>query len=182
MDNAPPSISDILQLRSWKHALFTTYALSLSYFESEVLRPLQRAGCSDVWLIADADGYRCSLWSAGQCVCGSNTISFPSPRLTALCELLQSEPNPPVLEQGCADEATSSRPREHRSEARPSQPASSLRSYLIFRQGLPSAAHLHAGRLDHSRRPPPSPRTRGLRGNASRVDIGQSRVFPLGAA
>jgi len=130
MDNAPPSISDILQLRSWKHALFTTYALSLSYFESEVLRPLQRAGCSDVWLIADADGYRCSLWSAGQCVCGSNTISFPSPRLTALCELLQSEPNPPVLEQGCADAATSSRPR---SEARPRRPASSFA--FDFRQG-----------------------------------------------
>ena len=48
-----------------------------------------------------------------------------------LCDLLQSEPNTPVLEQGCANEATSSRPREHRSEARPRRPASSLRSYLI---------------------------------------------------
>src|SRR5262249_6984982 len=34
---------------------------SLSYFESEVLRPLLRAGCSDIWLIADAEGYRSSL-------------------------------------------------------------------------------------------------------------------------
>ena len=55
----------------------------------------------------------------------------PSPSAALLCELLQSEPNTPVLEQGCADEATSSYPREHRSEARPRRPASSLRSYLI---------------------------------------------------
>ena len=54
-----------------------------------------------------------------------------SPSAALLCELLQSEPNTPVLEQGCADEATSSHPREHRSEARPRRPASSLRSYLI---------------------------------------------------
>lgn len=27
-----PSISDIMQMRAWKHALFTTYTLSLSYF------------------------------------------------------------------------------------------------------------------------------------------------------
>ena len=55
----------------------------------------------------------------------------PSPSAALLCELLQSEPNTPVLEQGCADGATSSHPREHRSEARPRRPASSLRSYLI---------------------------------------------------
>ena len=35
-----PSIVDFLRAARWKHALFTTYALSLSYFESEVLRPL----------------------------------------------------------------------------------------------------------------------------------------------
>jgi hypothetical protein len=32
-------IGEILASAQWKHALFTTYALSLSYFESEVLRP-----------------------------------------------------------------------------------------------------------------------------------------------
>jgi len=59
-------------------------------------------------------------------------IGAPScPSAALLCELLQSEPNTPVLEQRCADEATSSYPREHRSEARPRRPASSLRSYLI---------------------------------------------------
>ena len=55
-----PSISDIVQMLAWKHALFTTYTLSLSYFESEFLRPLLRAGCSDLWLIADSEGYRSS--------------------------------------------------------------------------------------------------------------------------
>ena len=58
--HADPSISDIVQMCAWKHALFTIYTLSLSYFESEILRPLLRAGCSDVWLIADAEGYRSS--------------------------------------------------------------------------------------------------------------------------
>lgn len=56
-----PSISDIVQMRAWKHALLTTYTLSLSYFESEILRALLRGGCSDIWLIADAEGYRSSL-------------------------------------------------------------------------------------------------------------------------
>ena len=55
-----PSISDIVQMRAWKHALFTTFTLSLSYFESEILRPLLRAGCSDLWLIADVEGDRSS--------------------------------------------------------------------------------------------------------------------------
>ena len=61
MDDGVPSISEFLQMRAWKHALFTTYTLSLSYFESEILPPLLRAACSDVWLIADAEGYRSSL-------------------------------------------------------------------------------------------------------------------------
>src|SRR4029079_16981529 len=69
--------------------------------------------------------------------------SFPSAAL--LCDLLQSEPNPPVLEQGCANEATSSRPREHRSEARPRRPASSLRSNLIYDRDNPAE---HADALE----------------------------------
>lgn len=60
-NEAEPSISDIVRMRAWRHALLTTYTLSLSYFESEILRPLLRGGCSDIWLIADAEGYRSSL-------------------------------------------------------------------------------------------------------------------------
>lgn len=56
-----PSIAEFLKAARWKHALFTTYALSLSYFESELLRPLLQQGCDDIWLICDAQGYRSSL-------------------------------------------------------------------------------------------------------------------------
>ena len=56
-----PTISNFLGRTPWKHALFTTYVLSLSYFESEVLRPLLRSGCDDIWVITDAEGYRTSL-------------------------------------------------------------------------------------------------------------------------
>src|SRR5690348_10572353 len=59
--NRAPSMRELLAAARWKHALFTTYALSLSYFESEVLRPLHYAGCDDIWLIVDAEGYRRSL-------------------------------------------------------------------------------------------------------------------------
>jgi hypothetical protein len=60
-NEAEPSIVDIVQMRGWKHALLTTYTLSLSYFESEILQSLLRSGCSDIWLVADAEGYRSSL-------------------------------------------------------------------------------------------------------------------------
>jgi hypothetical protein len=54
-NEAEPSIVDIVQMRGWKHALLTTYTLSLSYFESEILQSLLRGGCSDIWLVADAE-------------------------------------------------------------------------------------------------------------------------------
>jgi hypothetical protein len=47
--------------RPWDTALFTTYALSLSFFESVILHRLREAGCRDIWVLADADGYRASL-------------------------------------------------------------------------------------------------------------------------
>ncbi|HEV8036506.1 hypothetical protein [Yoonia sp.] len=43
-EDSSPSIRSILEAGQWKHALFTTYVLSLSYFESEVLRPLIQTG------------------------------------------------------------------------------------------------------------------------------------------
>lgn len=60
-DSTPRSIAEFLKAARWKHALFTTYALSLSYFESEVLRVLLQQGCDDIWLVCDAQGYRSSL-------------------------------------------------------------------------------------------------------------------------
>ena len=61
VEQEAPNIAEFLRAARWKHALFTTYALSLSYFESEVLRPLLQQGCDDIWLICDAQGYRSSL-------------------------------------------------------------------------------------------------------------------------
>lgn len=60
-DRQAPSVAEFLTAAPWKHALFTTYALSLSYFESEVLRLLLQQGCDDIWLVCDAQGYRSSL-------------------------------------------------------------------------------------------------------------------------
>src|SRR6185312_1973787 len=61
-----------------------------------------------------------SHWQKGYCECDRfDPTGLPGPRdclgrapsspsAALLCELLQSEPNTPVLEQGCADEPTSS--------------------------------------------------------------------------
>src|SRR6478672_4952809 len=62
----------------------------------------------------------------------------PSPSAALLCELVQSEPNTPVLEQGCADEAASSHPREHRSPARPRRPAYLISDRTIIKHGPPA--------------------------------------------
>ncbi|MCF6312916.1 MAG: hypothetical protein L3J39_10745 [Verrucomicrobiales bacterium] len=46
----------------WDRALFTTYALSLSFFETQLLKEgLSKGGCRDIQLVADVDGYEMSL-------------------------------------------------------------------------------------------------------------------------
>jgi hypothetical protein len=53
---------DLITSRRWEHALFTTYSLSLSFFEAHLLRTgLKLNGCGDIWVVADADGYSDSL-------------------------------------------------------------------------------------------------------------------------
>jgi hypothetical protein len=53
---------DLVTSRRWEHALFTTYALSLSFFEAHLLRTgLKKNGCGDIWVVVDADGYSDSL-------------------------------------------------------------------------------------------------------------------------
>lgn len=90
-----PSIAEILGMRPWKHALFTTYTLSLSYFESEILRPLLRAGCSDIWLISDAEGYRSSLLERRSMRVGQEyrliPVAMPKGVFHAKCIYLGSE-------------------------------------------------------------------------------------------
>lgn len=47
---------------TWHHALFTTYSLSLSFFESHLwCGGLKKRGCREAWVIADLDGYSASL-------------------------------------------------------------------------------------------------------------------------
>ena len=59
------SLSDALKGQRWEKALFTTYSLSLTFFESIVLRALQEIECPEIWVIADAVGYRSSLMERG---------------------------------------------------------------------------------------------------------------------
>ena len=47
--------------RNWQRAYFTTYALSLTFFESYLLPQLRRAGCERVTVFVDSDGYQASL-------------------------------------------------------------------------------------------------------------------------
>ncbi|MCW1886718.1 phospholipase D family protein [Luteolibacter flavescens] len=59
-----PSYSplDLITKGSWDHALFTTYSLSLSFYETQLHKlGLARNGCRDIRIVADADGYQLSL-------------------------------------------------------------------------------------------------------------------------
>ena len=55
------SLAEVLQCRPWNRALFTTYSLSLTFFESVILRLLRQSGCREIWVVADAQGYQSSL-------------------------------------------------------------------------------------------------------------------------
>lgn len=52
---------DIFEYRQWERVLFLTYALSLTFFETVILRKLRNVGCQDIWIVADIDGYQMSL-------------------------------------------------------------------------------------------------------------------------
>lgn len=52
---------DFIASRPWERALFTTYALSLTFFETYLLPQLRKAGCEQILILADVDGYRGSL-------------------------------------------------------------------------------------------------------------------------
>jgi hypothetical protein len=53
---------DLIAKGSWDHALFTTYSLSLSFYETQLHKlGLARNGCRDIRIVADADGYQLSL-------------------------------------------------------------------------------------------------------------------------
>lgn len=52
---------DFIAGRRWERALFTTYALSLTFFETYLLPQLRKAGCEQIFIMVDVDGYRGSL-------------------------------------------------------------------------------------------------------------------------
>lgn len=53
---------EVITKGTWERALFTTYALSLSFFEAHLLRRgLRQNGCREIWVAADIDGYAQSL-------------------------------------------------------------------------------------------------------------------------
>lgn len=55
------SLAEAIQSSTWERALFTTYSLSLTFFESVILRLLRQSSCREIWVIADAQGYQASL-------------------------------------------------------------------------------------------------------------------------
>lgn len=57
-----PAPLETITTGTWESALFTTYALSLSFFEAHLLRRgLKQHGCREIWIAADIDGYAQSL-------------------------------------------------------------------------------------------------------------------------
>jgi hypothetical protein len=62
--DVPRSPLSFIEAGHWEHALFTTYALNLAYFESHVLTRLHRQSCNDVVVLADAKRYAESTMEA----------------------------------------------------------------------------------------------------------------------
>src|SRR5688572_13085076 len=56
---------ELLLASPWQRVSFTTYALSLSFFEAVPLDLLTRAGAQNVTIMADVEGVRASLGEQG---------------------------------------------------------------------------------------------------------------------
>jgi hypothetical protein len=66
------SALDVLGAARWEHAAFTTYALSLSFFEAVALDALVRAGSAPPLILADVMGVRGALSEYGARVVGKD--------------------------------------------------------------------------------------------------------------
>lgn len=83
---------EIMRAGQWRSALFTTYALSLGFFEGAVLPSLQRAGARDITIFSDVEGVAGALSEVGARHVGRaysvepvrNTAGVFHPKLTAL--------------------------------------------------------------------------------------------------
>src|SRR2546423_8460554 len=56
---------DLISAHPWRRAAFTTYALSLSFFEAVVLDALVRGGAREAFILSDAEGVRMALGEQG---------------------------------------------------------------------------------------------------------------------
>src|SRR5689334_295968 len=56
---------DLLSAHPWRRIVFTTYALSLSFFEAVILDALVRGGGRESLILADVHGVRASLSEQG---------------------------------------------------------------------------------------------------------------------
>ncbi|MXP65612.1 hypothetical protein E0493_19880 [Roseomonas sp. M0104] len=59
------SFGEIVQAGGWQSAFFTTYSLSLSFFEAVVLQGLRAGGVRQARIAVDLEGYRASLGERG---------------------------------------------------------------------------------------------------------------------
>src|SRR5437867_2839190 len=56
---------ELVSAHPWRRVVFTTYALSLSFFEAVVLDALVRGGGRESLILADVQGVRASLGEQG---------------------------------------------------------------------------------------------------------------------
>ena len=56
---------DLIDAHPWQRVAFTTYALSLSFFEAVILDRLVRGGGSQALILADVQGVRASFSEQG---------------------------------------------------------------------------------------------------------------------
>lgn len=63
MDGLSPL--DLIAAAAWRRSIFTTYALSLSFFEAVVLDRLTRAGAESAIILSDVEGVRAALSEQG---------------------------------------------------------------------------------------------------------------------
>ena len=75
--------TDLVSAHRWECVTFTTYALSLSFFEAVVLDAPIRGGASQALILADVQGVRASLSEQARSAWARITTWSPSPSLLA---------------------------------------------------------------------------------------------------
>jgi hypothetical protein len=66
---------DLVSAHPWRRAAFTTYALSLSFFEAVLLDALVRGGAREKFILSDVEGVRMALSDVPQIGCRSGPLS-----------------------------------------------------------------------------------------------------------